>query len=120
RTGGTQGPELETFIYYIDRFVADYQAANSGQSRPAATPVAPPRPPAAAPAAPAGGQDLVRPIQTLLRESGYDPGAADGQMGPRTQAAIEAFEGDHDLPVTGKPSQALLERLLGRRPDGPS
>ncbi len=52
-------------------------------------------------------RQLIRRIQKSLRALGYDPGQADGHLGPRTSAAIRAFEGDHGLPITGKASQDL-------------
>lgn len=50
-------------------------------------------------------------IQQRLAMLGYDPGPADGFMGPRTQAAISLFQSDFDLAVTGEPSADLLTRL---------
>ncbi len=114
-----EGPELATFIYYLDRFVRDYRIANGLEPQVEAAPAVPARSQTRAPRAD-GGQDLVLAVQALLEESGYDPGPADGQLGPRTQSAIEAFQRDHAMPVNGKPSRAVLDRLLGRRPDGPS
>jgi peptidoglycan hydrolase-like protein with peptidoglycan-binding domain len=34
----------------------------------------------------------VRNLQSILRAYGFDPGAADGQYGPRTQAAVRRFQ----------------------------
>jgi hypothetical protein len=117
RPAGAGSAELETFTYYIERFVADYGAANG----PAA---APPNASANAPAPPQSAAeetgDLVRALQMLLRDNGYDPGTIDGQMGQRTRDAIKAFERDNDLRVTGAPGPAVIERLLARRPEGPS
>jgi peptidoglycan hydrolase-like protein with peptidoglycan-binding domain len=56
-------------------------------------------------------RDEIAEIQKLLGTLGYDPGTADGQPGPRTRAAIEAFQNDTGLPVTGLPSRDLAERL---------
>ncbi len=50
-------------------------------------------------------------IQRQLRDLGYNPGPADGIYGPKTKAAIEAFQRNYRLPVDGRPSQALLDRL---------
>jgi peptidoglycan hydrolase-like protein with peptidoglycan-binding domain len=141
RAGFDKGAELETFAYYVDRFVKDWQTAKSSQ--PAA---APPEPtPAGAtdvrlsardtgtagpggpdtfarePATAAGSDnpDAVRGIQTALRDTGYDVGAVDGRLGQRTRAAIRAFERDHGLPVTGLASRSVLERLIARRAELP-
>ena len=63
----------------------------------------------------------VRAIQRALIERGYRPGPADGIPGPRTRTAIEAFERDAGLRITGKPSSALLDLLVDARHDaGPA
>ncbi|MBX6324195.1 MAG: peptidoglycan-binding protein, partial [Rhodospirillaceae bacterium] len=43
-----------------------------------------------------------RSVQILLNELGYDVGTPDGVIGPRSRAAIRAFEADAGLPVTGE------------------
>jgi peptidoglycan hydrolase-like protein with peptidoglycan-binding domain len=50
-------------------------------------------------------------IQSRLQEFGYDPGPVNGQMGPRTHAAIRLFQNDHDLPENGKASEELWARI---------
>ncbi len=55
--------------------------------------------------------DLVREIQRLLAAQGYQPGPADGQMGPKTRRAIRAFQESQGLKTSGEPSEALLKRL---------
>ena len=47
-------------------------------------------------------------LQEGLTELGYDPGPADGFMGPKTRDAIIAFQKDHDSLVDGKYSGILL------------
>jgi peptidoglycan hydrolase-like protein with peptidoglycan-binding domain len=52
-----------------------------------------------------------------LSEFGYGPVAATGVYGPETRAAIERFERDRRLPVTGQVSDKLvreLSQLVGR------
>lgn len=44
----------------------------------------------------------VEEIQERLTELGYDPGPLDGDDGPRTQAAVKAFQTDHGLVADGK------------------
>ena len=46
-----------------------------------------------------------------LNELGYDCGKADGVMGPKTVAAIRAYERDRALPVNGRATAALLNTL---------
>jgi peptidoglycan hydrolase-like protein with peptidoglycan-binding domain len=58
-----------------------------------------------------GQTKLVRRIQTRLREMGFDPGPADGRLGPRTRVAIEDYERGYDLKRTGAPSAKLLRHL---------
>lgn len=43
----------------------------------------------------------VRDIQTRLKAAGFDPGPIDGVMGPRTRAAIRAFQQAKGLTVDG-------------------
>ncbi|HXV24587.1 MAG TPA: peptidoglycan-binding protein [Alphaproteobacteria bacterium] len=61
---------------------------------------------------------LIVLIQDRLDRAGYDPGPIDGLFGERTRAALQGFERDTGLPVTGQPSQgtlAVLERFLATR-----
>ena len=57
------------------------------------------------------GRELVRDVQTLLKELGYDPGELDGWMGRRTGGAIASFQEGRGLPETGAMSEALVEEL---------
>ncbi|QBX99380.1 lytic murein transglycosylase [Rhodophyticola sp. CCM32] len=50
-------------------------------------------------------------LQRRLTDAGYDTGGDDGVIGPRTEAAIRAYQQATGLAVTGEPSQALLRRL---------
>ena len=59
----------------------------------------------------------VRDVQTRLRAFGYhEVGAADGQIGPRTRAAILAFRDDNDLPLVPIIDVALSEALAEAAP----
>jgi len=49
--------------------------------------------------------------QTLLSDLGYEVGAADGAIGPKTRSAIISFERSNGLPETGRVNAALIERL---------
>ncbi|WP_207479693.1 peptidoglycan-binding domain-containing protein [Arenibaculum pallidiluteum] len=93
-------------------------AVSALPSSPTATPVpastAKPPPATAADSVAVPGpldREGIREIQRRLRERGFDAGTPDGFAGPRTRAAIEAFERASGLPVTGEPSAALLRRL---------
>ncbi|MGH6920707.1 MAG: trypsin-like peptidase domain-containing protein, partial [Geminicoccaceae bacterium] len=52
-----------------------------------------------------------RGVQQRLADLGYDPGPVDGVVGPRTRAAIRAFQADLGLPVDGQISGALHAAL---------
>jgi lipid-binding SYLF domain-containing protein len=96
----------------LRRVVAGASGGTAAPAQPAAQPqpaAAPPPPPPASAAA----YD-VKEIQRGLLMLGYDPGPADGEMGPRTQAAIRAYQADQGLAVTGEPSAALQQRLAGQ------
>ena len=43
----------------------------------------------------------VKQLQQALSDLGYHPGAADGQFGSKTEAAVKSFQGDHDIAVDG-------------------
>jgi N-acetylmuramoyl-L-alanine amidase len=55
--------------------------------------------------------DSVSGAQARLRNLGYDPGPADGTLGPRTSRAICAFERANGLDVTGKLGKKTLDKL---------
>ena len=68
---------------------------------------------AAVPAAPARKPSaLMRDVQGALIGRGFYDGPADGYGGPRTTAAILAFEKSAGLPQTGQASADLLAALL--------
>jgi len=56
---------------------------------------------------------VVREIQTRLRRLGHSVGVIDGRAGPRTAAAVEAFQRARGLPVDGRLSLDLLRLLRG-------
>jgi len=51
--------------------------------------------------------------QAALARLGYDPGPADGLTGKRTRAAVEQYQRDSGLPVTGEITRGLAARLKG-------
>jgi len=73
----------------------------------APTEIGPPPPPPP----PRAYDSLVAKIQKELIRLGLLAGQADGQMGPRTRAAISNFETTQGMPADGKPSEAVLDRL---------
>jgi membrane-bound lytic murein transglycosylase B len=50
-------------------------------------------------------------VQHLLARRGYDPGKADGDIGPRTRAAIRAFQAATGMTADGHASGRLLRAL---------
>ena len=53
----------------------------------------------------------VTQIQQRLQELGYDPGAADGIFGTRTQQAVQAFQRDYGLSADGIVGEKTLAAL---------
>ena len=50
-------------------------------------------------------------VQYALSRKGYYGGPIDGDVGPRTRAAIRAYQVDKALPVTGRIDRPLLYSL---------
>ena len=61
---------------------------------------------------PYGGPNLVHDTQVALYRLGYDPGPPDGVYGRRTADAIAQYQYSNRLPVTGRPSPALLDYMM--------
>ncbi len=60
----------------------------------------------------------VRRAQTALTVRGYDVGPVDGINGPRTGAAIRAFQSDQGLAPDGRVTSGLIEKLDGDAEEG--
>ncbi len=65
---------------------------------------------------PYGENSTVTNIQAGLQRLGYDPGPADGRLGPKTQAAIRQYEQDNGLLVDGQASPALWDHIRAQSP----
>jgi hypothetical protein len=55
-------------------------------------------------------------VQAGLTKLGYAPGTVDGIWGPRTEAAIRAYQQDNGLLVDGRPTETLashIEKQIG-------
>lgn len=59
---------------------------------------------------------LTQHVQQRLRALGFDPGPIDGVPGDNTRIAIQAFERQQGLPVTGRVSPTLAARLDAAQP----
>ena len=57
-------------------------------------------------------------VQFLLNQSGYEAGAMDGRPGPMTRAALEEFQADQCLPVTGEMDASTAAALIAADPFG--
>jgi len=77
-----------------------------------------PRPPASIPVLPraealaSSGSRRVAAVQRVLTEYGYGQLKPTGTIGADTQAAIQRFERDRKIPVTGQMSDRLVRELV--------
>jgi hypothetical protein len=87
--------------------------AASLSSLPLAPPPAPAimRPPAPVPPVQVTGSRRVAAVQRVLTEYGYGQLKATGTIGADTQAAIQKFERERKMPVTGQMSDRLVREL---------
>lgn len=60
---------------------------------------------------PASAPYSLRNVQVALGQLGYSVGTPDGVIGPKSRAAIRAFQTDSGLPASGEPSLALYDKL---------
>ena len=122
KPAGGRADGLAVAMAYADWVMTrpGYVAAIPPPAKPAIT--APPQPGQAPPPPPAAPKpdEQVRRLQQALSAAGYAPGPADGLFGPRTATAIRRAETALGLPVTGRPSQLLLDRLLQPAPKAAS
>ena len=56
---------------------------------------------------------LEKQIQTALAEAGFEPGVADGKLGPTTRRAIQAWQRAKGYAATGALTIGQVEALLG-------
>ena len=54
-------------------------------------------------------------LQEQLQAKGFYTGAIDGHLGPATAKAIKEFQQQRGLPVDGKPTRQVLERMQARK-----
>ncbi len=54
--------------------------------------------------------DLIRRVQQALTDAGFNPGSADGKLGPRTMGALKDFQQQNNLAV-GKFTKETLREL---------
>ena len=56
-------------------------------------------------------KNVVKAVQQILADLGYEPGKADGSMGDATTRAISAFQRDRKVDETGRVTPSLLDEL---------
>jgi len=56
-------------------------------------------------------RERVKIVQQALKDRGHDPGAVDGQMGPKTEAALRDYQQKEGLKATGTADADTLARL---------
>lgn len=87
--------------------------ANASSSAGAPSAAAPPVAPPAQDDAPAmNTAEIVSGVQRELNNRGYDAGRPDGVAGLITRSAIMAYEHDYGLPITARPNELLLSRIV--------
>ena len=57
------------------------------------------------------GPEQVKAVQKALQDKGMDPGPIDGIMGPKTTAALKAFQKDQKLAESGRLDDQTREKL---------
>ena len=60
------------------------------------------------------GGETVRQAQEQLKVAGFDPGPADGHIGPKTRSALRDYQAAHSLPKTGKLDRATQKSLIAK------
>jgi localization factor PodJL len=53
-------------------------------------------------------------LQEKLNQFGYDPGPADGSIGPQTKTALLAYQSDQGIAETGSLTAALIEKMRAK------
>ena len=99
------------FAATMPRRLPRAQAAMVARAR---DPVPLPSPDFVAPSTGLQGRPRVAEAQRLLVALGYHPGPADGVMRPRTRAALSAFQRTASLPVNGRMTRRVVQRLRTR------
>ena len=59
----------------------------------------------------AGKSQQVKAVQQALKDKGHDPGAVDGEMGPKTEAALRDYQQKEGLTATGNADAETMAKL---------
>ncbi|MBL28903.1 MAG: hypothetical protein CMM50_15280 [Rhodospirillaceae bacterium] len=62
--------------------------------------------------------EVLRRMQRKLAQEGFYDGAPDGAYGPGTRLAVERFQQENGIPVTGLPDNLTMFRLLANEGAG--
>jgi hypothetical protein len=109
----TNLPDKVTRVVGIDVFGCSFTApSESSDSRPTVAPQTRPEAPAPQGAPSRGASMTIADAQKLLATKGYDVGAADGSLGPRTVRALRAFQTDRKIRISGQLDRATISELL--------
>jgi peptidoglycan hydrolase-like protein with peptidoglycan-binding domain len=58
-----------------------------------------------------GDAASIKAVQQALKDKGHDPGAVDGKMGPKTQAALRDYQQKEGLKATGRLDTETASKL---------
>jgi peptidoglycan hydrolase-like protein with peptidoglycan-binding domain len=113
---GLDGPRTDAAIRDAEQALGLRQSGEPTEALLTALPRLTARTAVAAPArdsinAVLDGQNRTLAVQRALADYGYGPLRASGTFGPETKVAIERFERDRRLPVTGQMSERLVREL---------
>jgi Putative peptidoglycan binding domain len=64
----------------------------------------------------AGHPGDIRQAQERLKDAGFNPGPADGQLGAQTKEALREYQKSHGLPQTGQLDEPTRELLMAQKP----
>jgi murein L,D-transpeptidase YcbB/YkuD len=68
----------------------------------------------------AKGSEEIMKVQEALKAKGQDPGPVDGSMGPKTRAAIKAFQEASGIKASGRLDKQTAEKLGVEMPTSPA
>lgn len=57
----------------------------------------------------------IRQAQERLKDAGFNPGPADGQLGAQTREALREYQKSHGLPQTGQLDEPTRELLMAQK-----
>jgi peptidoglycan hydrolase-like protein with peptidoglycan-binding domain len=66
------------------------------------------------------GSEDTKKLQEALKAKGHDPGLIDGIMGPKTRAALKAFQEANGIKGTGRLDDPTAEKLGLAKPEPPT